>query len=69
MEFTQLQSTNLQSAGYDPETQVLQVNFVKGYGYRYLNVPEMVFQNLISAESAGRFFNANIQHVFAYERC
>lgn len=69
MDFVPLQSSNLQSAGYDGATQMLYVNFLKGYCYRYLNVPEVIFQGLISAESPGKFFIANIQHSFPYERC
>lgn len=62
-------SSSLASAGYEVETGTLYVNFVKGSWYRYYNVPEVVFQALQSAESAGSFFSANIQKAFAYERC
>jgi hypothetical protein len=62
-------SSTIASAGYDADTSTLYVNFVKGTCYRYMNVPEIVFQSLVSAESAGKFFTANIQKSFPYERC
>ncbi len=62
-------SSSVASAGYEADTATLYVNFVKGTCYRYLNVPEIVFQSLITAESAGKFFTANIQRIFPYERC
>ena len=62
-------SSSVASAGYEADSATLYVNFVKGPCYRYLNVPEILFQSLISAESAGKFFAANIQKSFPYERC
>jgi len=46
---------------HEPATNTLYVYFVKGGCYRYLNVPEIVFHSLLEAESAGKFFAANIQ--------
>lgn len=68
-EFVTLNSSNLESAGYDEAAETLYVNFKKGYCYRYVNVPAFVFQSLIEAGSPGTYFNANIQHAFPYERC
>ena len=62
-------SSSVASAGYEADSATLYVNFAKGACYRYLNVPEIVFQSLITAESAGKFFAANIQKSFPYERC
>jgi hypothetical protein len=62
-------SSTVASAGYEADTNTLYVNFVKGTCYRYFNVPEVVFHALLAANSAGRFFSANIQKSFAYERC
>ena len=62
-------SSSVASAGYEVDTSTLYVNFVKGTCYRYYNVPEVVFQSLLAAESAGKFFSANIQKSFPFERC
>lgn len=51
----------IKNAGYDPETQRLEVEFVAtGNVYVYKNIPQEVFDGLMAAESAGRYFNLNI---------
>lgn len=55
-----LQSSSLRSLGYDPEQQILEVEFSSGALYRYEAVPPEVVQALLEADSLGRHFN----HVF-----
>ncbi len=54
-------SSMIKNAGYDPATQRLEVEFfATGNVYIYRNVPQEVFDALMSAPSAGKYFNANI---------
>lgn len=63
--FTPVTSSNLASAFHDGEDLFLE--FKNGKVYRYLDVPQQVFDELLSTESAGRFFHSNIRESFAYE--
>lgn len=59
-------SSNIASVGYDPDTETLEVEFLKnGRIYQYYNVPEFMFERLLEAPSVGVFFNAEIKNDFA----
>jgi hypothetical protein len=60
-----LSSTNLAAAGYDPATEILEIEFIKTGVYQYFNVPQVIYDGLMQAPSAGQFFNANIKNAFA----
>jgi hypothetical protein len=53
-------STNLVSVGYDASEQALEVEFQSGNVYQYLDVPETIYQSLMTADSKGQFFHDNI---------
>lgn len=48
-------------ATYDPDTQVLEVTFNTGRTYTHPGVPESVFEDFISAPSAGSFYGSQIK--------
>ncbi|MBS66993.1 MAG: KTSC domain-containing protein [Pseudomonas sp.] len=50
-------SSSLRALGYDPEQQVLEVEFSSGSLYRYEAVPPEAVQALLDADSLGRHFN------------
>ena len=52
-----LTSRSLRSLGYDPEGQVLEVEFSSGALYRYEGVPPEAVQALLEADSLGQHFN------------
>ncbi|MEL7653974.1 MAG: KTSC domain-containing protein [Stutzerimonas stutzeri] len=52
-----LQSSSLRSLSYDPEQQILEVEFSSGALYRYEAVPPEAVQALLEADSLGRHFN------------
>ena len=52
-----LQSSSLRSLSYDPEQQILELEFSSGALYRYEAVPPEVVQALLEADSLGRHFN------------
>lgn len=68
MERTYVDSTNLESAGFDSNTNILEVEFKNGSLYQYLGVPEYVFQELITASSVGVYFNQNIKNSYEFQK-
>ena len=57
---TQVNSSNIQSIGYDTPSGTLEVEFTSGDIYQYYNVPEHLYGQLIHASSLGGFLNDNI---------
>ena len=54
-------STAIGRVGYSKRRHVLEIEFVNGGIYRYLDVPYSVYRDLISAESKARFYDFNIK--------
>ena len=61
-------SSHIRSVGFDRETLTLEVRFTNGRVYQYLDVPESVYCGLLSARSAGRYFNDRIRDVYRFIR-
>lgn len=63
-----LHSTNLRSADYDQTTKRLTIEFHGGRVYQYSGVPLTVFEGLLRAHSAGRYFNLWIRNSYQHRR-
>ena len=65
-----VESTTLRSAGHDAQSAVLELQFRNGAVYRYLLVPQRVYQDLLGARSKGGYFNFNhnIRGRYLYQR-
>jgi lysyl-tRNA synthetase class 2 len=61
-------SSSIASLGYAAVQRVLDIEFRRGAVYRFFDVPEKVFSELLDAQSKGLFFNARIKDHFPYER-
>lgn len=61
-------SSNVQSIGYDEQTQTLRVCFNNNAIYDYHNVSQMEFEALKSAPSVGSYLNRHIKNSYPYER-
>ncbi|MFJ5365950.1 KTSC domain-containing protein [Pectobacterium punjabense] len=68
MDRTYVDSTNIESAGYDSNTSILEIEFKNGSLYQYSGVPEYIFQELISASSVGVYFNQNIKNNYEFQK-
>lgn len=64
----EVSSSNISRVGYDSDTQTLQVEFKDGAVYQYFDVPENVFQDLLTAGSAGSYLHQNIKGAYRYSR-
>lgn len=68
MERLLVSSTTVASIGYDPATEVLEVEFHKTGLYQYFNVPDFVYEEMMAAPSQGTYLNTNIKGRYQYER-
>jgi hypothetical protein len=68
MKRQQVESSNLASIGYDAENEILEVQFNHGGVYQYFDVPENVYEELMNADSHGRYFVANIKDDYEYQK-
>ena len=59
-------SSVLRWAAYDEEAQELFTALKTGRTYVYRDVPDWVFDGLLTAESAGRYYNVRIKDHFPY---
>jgi len=67
MERKRVQSSNILSIGYDPDTKILEIEFIKGSIYHYYGVPLNRFNELMSAQSHGKYLNQHIKGIFQYK--
>lgn len=63
-----IESSSLASVGYHRGMELLEVEFKSGALYRYENVPGHLYDELLSAESKGAFFNTCIRNFFRFLR-
>jgi len=56
-----VESTAIAKIGYSKRRHILEVEFVNGAVYRYLDVPVTVYRDLMSSESKARFYDSNIR--------
>lgn len=68
MQRNPVSSSDLAEVGYDAPTMTLEIAFHSGGVYQYFDVPESVYQALISADSVGRFFHANVRNSYRHAR-
>lgn len=61
-------SSNINSIGYDDELKVLEIEFEDCSIYQYFSVPSYEYNNLISADSHGSYLSKNIKDSYEFER-
>ncbi len=68
IERSPVKSSHLKSVGYNEKAQELEIEFQSGEIYRYFKVPPVVFEELNSAESKGKYFNSRIRGMYEVEK-
>ena len=63
-----VESSSLVSIGFAREARVLEIEFRSGAIYRYLGVPQAVFDGMKKAESKGRYFAQSIRGKYEFQR-
>lgn len=61
MERQYVSSSNIASIGYDPDNLVLEIEFLSGAVYQYNDVPQSVYDGLMTADSHGKFLDIYIK--------
>ncbi|WAH58490.1 KTSC domain-containing protein [Pseudomonas silvicola] len=68
MERSPVSSSNVESVGYEGDSETLEVEFKNGALYQYFDVPQSIFEGLISADSVGGYLAENVKGVYRYSR-
>lgn len=63
-----IESRLIKEVKYDPFMQVMTVYFWNGSEYEYIDVPEETYQELLQAESAGKYFHSQVRGKFHFLR-
>ena len=63
-----LVSSTLSWVAYSPGQALLEVEFRSGEIYRYFDVPQRTYDQLLQAESKGAYLNVNIRNSFFHKR-
>jgi len=66
MNMIPVSSSNIHSIGYDNSN--LYVRFNSGATYRYINVPENLYKNLMNASSKGSYLDSYIKGAYSYQK-
>lgn len=61
MERQYVSSSNIASIGYDANNMVLEVEFLNGSIYQYYDVPQIIYDGLMAADSHGKYLAAYIK--------
>ncbi len=61
-------SSNIESIGYESSTQTLEIAFLSGGIYQYHGVPEYVYEELMSADSHGGYLASSIKGTYSYSK-
>lgn len=64
MERKRINSGTLRSAGYEPRTRVLEIEFTNGDVIQYTGVGEDLHRGLMSSASAASYFRDRIEEDF-----
>jgi hypothetical protein len=62
MQRTSVTSSSLISVGYDPQSEVLEIEFHSGGIYQYSGVPQSVYDGMMIADSKGKYFHRNVKN-------
>ncbi len=68
MERQSVTSSNIASIGYDNESETLEIEFLNGTLYQYFDIPEHIYEELISADSHGKYLAQNIKGNYRYSK-
>jgi hypothetical protein len=61
-------SSLLANVSYDAGQSVLQLELCDGAIYHYFDVPPVIYESLLAADSKGSYFNREIRDCFRYAR-
>ncbi len=63
-----VESSDIDSIGYDEKNSVLEIEFLSGGIYQYANVSVDIYSNIINASSHGKYFHEYIKDKFTFNK-
>ena len=61
-------SSNIESIGYDEQNHHVYVKFLNGSLYIYKEVPLHVYEDFRDSASLGSYLHRNFKNIYSYER-
>lgn len=68
MNWIEVSSSTLVRIRYAENTSTLEIEFQGGRVYQYFDVPILIYEALLQADSKGQFFHGQIKGVFRFAR-
>lgn len=68
MERVLVESSNIESVGYDNYSETLELEFKNKHIYQFFGVPPSIHNKLVNAESVGRTFNETVRNKFNFKK-
>lgn len=68
MERMEVESNYITSIWYDEHDSVLEIAFISGHIYEYLEVPVEEFEEIMDADSHGEYFHEYVKDVYKYNK-
>ena len=68
MEHHKVNSSDIASIGYEPDTQTLAVEFHATGMYQYFSVPQDIYDGFRETPTHGKYFYQNIKGKYAWEK-
>ncbi|NJL62591.1 MAG: KTSC domain-containing protein [Methylacidiphilales bacterium] len=68
MELQQVESSMVQAVGYDEGLKTLEVVFSNGKTYKYFQVPQEIYEQLLVAESKGSYMRDAVIDCYQYRK-
>jgi hypothetical protein len=63
-----VESSNIESIGYDSGSETLEIEFKNGSIYQYFDVPEHIYEQLNNADSKGQYLAYQIKGKYRYSK-
>jgi len=68
MSMIPVNSSTIDSIGYNQQTNRLTVKFKTGAIYEYLDVPHYVYEAVMSADSIGKALNSEVKGIYDFSK-
>ena len=68
MKRDQVESSNIESIGYDKGSQTLEIEFLNGSIYQYFDVAKHIYNDLMGAGSKGEYLATQIKGSYRYSK-
>ncbi|MDJ0658892.1 MAG: KTSC domain-containing protein [Crocosphaera sp.] len=60
--------SHIQAIGYDVTVKILKIDYKSGSIYTYFQVPESIFQTMLTTSNIGKYLNSHIKGNYPYQR-